>query len=84
MITHLERKQQTTCRSSFSRRVAVSDVALCRVRSFAGADDVATLRLPCWDGAVLVVDSGRVFCVVVHVDALRSLIHKGQMDFVTR
>ena len=36
-------------RLSFSRCVAVSDVALCRARSFAGADDVATSCLPCWD-----------------------------------
>ena len=49
MITHLERKRRTTSRSSFSRRVAVSDVVLCRARSFAGADDVATPCLPCWD-----------------------------------
>ena len=74
LITHLERKGRTTCRLLFSHRVAVSNVALCRAHSFAGADDVATPCLPCWDGAVLVVGSGRVFCVVVHVDASRSLI----------
>ena len=42
-------KRRTTCHSSFSRCVAVSDVALCHACSFAGADDVATSCLPCQD-----------------------------------
>ena len=49
LITYLERKRQTTSRSSFSRHVAVSDVALCHAHSFAGANDMATPCLPCWD-----------------------------------
>ena len=49
MITHLQRKRQMTSHSSFSRCIAVSDMALCRAHSFARANDVATSCLPCRD-----------------------------------
>ena len=76
LITHLERKRRMTCRSLFSRRAAVSDVALCRAHSFAGADDVATSCLQCWDVPCSVMGSGRLFCVVVRVDA------SGRVDYM--
>ena len=54
----------------------MSDVALCCAHSFAGADDMATLCLPCWDVLCSVMGSGQLFCVVVHVDVL------GRVDYM--
>ena len=73
LITHLERKRRTTSCSSFSRHTAVSDVALCCAHLFAGADDMATLCLPCWDVPCSVMGSGRLFYIVVRVDASRRV-----------
>ena len=63
-----------TSRSLFSRCVAVSNMALCCVHSFAGADDVAMscLQLAMSGCAVLIVGSGQVFCMVVCREASRS------------
>ena len=72
MITHLQWKRWTTSHSSLSRHIAVSNVALCHVCSFAGANDMATSCLPCRDVPELVVGSGWVFCMVVRGEVSRK------------